>query len=68
MSRSSAVALLVDTRQALRARFGDKASPEAQHVERMLLEVERLLLDVRAGRTFAFDLEFPSPLHVIVSD
>lgn len=68
MSRTSAVALLVDTRQALSADLHEKPQSETERNQRMLQDVERLLLNVRVGRTREFLLEFPSRIHVIVSD
>lgn len=68
MSRTSAIGLLVDTRQALAADLHEKPSHSGQSNEQMLRDVERLLLDVRVGRTREFHLEFPSRIHVIVSD
>ncbi len=68
MSRTSAIGLLVDARQALAADLHDKPSPGGQSSEQMLRDVERLLLDVRVGRTREFQLEFPNRVHVIVSD
>ena len=66
MSRTSAIGLLVDTRQALTTDLREKHGDERS--EQLLHEVERLLLDVRVGRTREFQLEFPSRIHVIVSD
>jgi hypothetical protein len=68
MSRSSAIGLLVDTRQALAADLHEKSPPGGHSSEQMLRDIERLLLDVRVGRTREFRLEFPSQIHVIVSD
>lgn len=68
MSRTSAIGLLVDTRQALAADLHEKPSHGGLSSEQMLRDVERLLLDVRVGRTREFQLEFPSRIHVIVSD
>jgi hypothetical protein len=68
MSRTSAVGLLVDTRQALTTDLHDKQHRDPQRSQQLLQEVERLLLDVRVGRTREFHLEFPSRIHVIVSD
>lgn len=68
MSRASAIALLVDTRQALNADLRDKPPHEAERNQRMLQDVERLLLNVRVGRTNEFHLEFPNPVHVLVSN
>ncbi|MGN6233899.1 MAG: hypothetical protein ACTHNZ_22405 [Trinickia sp.] len=67
MSRTSAVGLLVDTRQALTTDIRDKPH-DTQRSQQMLQDVERLLLDVRIGRTREFMLEFPNRIHVIVSD
>ena len=66
MSRTSAIGLLVDTRQALTTDLREKHGDERS--EQLLHEVERLLLDVRVGRTREFQLEFPGRIHVIVSD
>lgn len=68
MSRTSAVALLVDTRQALAAGLGDKPPDETERNQRMLQDIERLLLNVRVGRIHEFHLEFPNRVHVLVSD
>jgi hypothetical protein len=68
MTRTSAVALLVGTRRALRDELQDKPAHETSRTERMIQNLERMLLDVRAGRTSEFDLEYPSRVHVIVSD
>ncbi len=68
MSRRSAVGLLVDTRQTLAKGLHEKAQQEVERNQQRLQEVERLLLDVRAGRTREFQLAFPNPIHVIVSD
>ncbi len=68
MSRTSAVALLVDARQALTANLRDKPQQEAERNQRMLQDIERLLLNVRAGRTNEFHLEFPNRVHVLVSN
>ncbi len=68
MSRTSAVALLVDTRSRLVRELSDKPSHETQRHTDLIKDVERLLLDVRIGRTREFDMIFPSNIHVIVSD
>lgn len=68
MSRTSAVAMLVDSRRAIVHELEDKPVHDAPRYERLLKEVERLLLDVRVGRIREFDLEFPSRARVIVSD
>ncbi len=68
MTRTSAVALLVGSRRAIRDELEDKPAQDSSRSERMLQNLERMLLDVRAGRTSEFDLEYPLPVHVIVSD
>lgn len=68
MSRTSAVAMLVDARRAVMHEREGKFAHDVPRFERLLGEVERLLLDVRVGRVREFGLEFPSHVHVIVSD
>lgn len=68
MSRTSAIALLVDTRRALAGETHETSQNNTARNQQMLQEVERLLLNVRVGRTREFDLEFPTRIHVIVSN
>lgn len=68
MSRRSAVGLLADARRTLAAELHEKPQREAERNQQILHELERLLLDVRVGRTREFQLVFPSRMHVIVSD
>ncbi|HTI16806.1 MAG TPA: hypothetical protein VL598_03995 [Trinickia sp.] len=68
MSRTSAVALLVDARRTLLDGLEDKPADEATRNQRLLKDIERRLLDVRAGRTLEFDIEYPVSLHIMVSD
>lgn len=68
MSRTSAIGLLVDTRQALVAHMHDNPPDEAERNQQMIQQVERLLLDVRIGRTREFRLEFPNRIDVVVND
>ena len=67
MSRKSAVALLVATRRALITEIQEKPPYDTRHLDQLLSELERLLLDVRVGRIREFDLEYPRRVHVIVS-
>lgn len=67
MSRTSAVALLVDTRRALTANAHETPTGSERH-QAMLQEVERLLLNVRVGRTREFALEYPNRMQIFVSD
>jgi hypothetical protein len=68
MSRTSAVALLVQKRRAIFDGLKDKAAHEMSREEQTLKTLERLLLDVRIGRIREFDIENPMPLHIIISD
>ena len=68
MSRTSAVGLLVDTRQTVAKDLHDKPAHDASRQQQMLQELDRLLLDVRIGRTREFEIETPTRIHVIVSD
>jgi hypothetical protein len=68
MSRRRAVALLVDARRAVADGLPDKPAHEAARDELLLTTLERLLLDVRVGRTREFDLAYPAPVHIIASD
>ncbi|WP_147426605.1 hypothetical protein [Trinickia fusca] len=68
MSRTSAVALLVDARQSLAAELQEKAKHAPEHSEQMLRDIERLLLDVRIRRVREFQLEYPTRVYVIVSE
>jgi hypothetical protein len=68
MSRTSAVALLVDTRRTVTEGLADKPAHEAGHDEQRLKSIERLLLDVRVGRIREFQLDHPVQMHIIVTD
>ncbi len=68
LSRKSAVALLVDARRALADQLSESSPNEAARIEQMLRTIERLLLDVRVGRTREFDMEYPTLVRIIVSD
>ncbi|WP_042300116.1 hypothetical protein [Paraburkholderia kururiensis] len=68
MSRSRAISLLVETRQSMLAEADHSSSPpEAQRMRAAVDQINRLLLDVRAGRTREFELGSPTPMRVIVS-
>jgi hypothetical protein len=68
MSRTSAVALLVDTRRTMTESLQDKSAHEAVHDEQRLKSIERLLLDVRVGRVREFQLDHPVRMHIVVTD
>lgn len=68
VSRSRAISLLVETRQSLLAEADHSSSPtEAQRMRAAVDQIDRLLLDVRAGRTREFELSNPTPMHIVVS-
>lgn len=68
MSRSRAISLLVETRQSMLAEADHSSSPtETQRMRVAVGQIDRLLLDVRAGRTREFELSGPTPMRVVVS-
>jgi len=67
MPRTRAIALLVATRKALLAHADERLPSDTKRVRDSAAALERLLLDVRAGRVDSFELTFPSPMHVTVS-
>jgi hypothetical protein len=67
MSRTHAIALLVATRKTMLAHADERLPADARRMRDGAASLERLLLDVRAGRVEAFELLYPSPIHVTVS-
>ncbi|HEY1611337.1 MAG TPA: hypothetical protein VGG24_18895 [Paraburkholderia sp.] len=67
MTRSRAIALIVTTRKAMLAHAGERLPPETKRLRDGAAVLERVLLDVRAGRLDAFELSYPRPLHVTIS-
>ena len=67
MPRTRAIALIVSTRKAMLAHAEERLPDDAQRMRDGAAALERLLLDVRAGRVDAFELMHPSPIHVTVS-
>ncbi|HKT97393.1 MAG TPA: hypothetical protein VJS30_12765 [Paraburkholderia sp.] len=67
MSRRRAIALIVNARTTLLASFDERPPTDAQHHEARVADLTRLLFDVRAGRVNEFELNEPTPMHVIVA-
>lgn len=68
MRRASAVTFLLNRRHTW---FGKIAATTSGNVERETREIEsieRLVLDVRAGRVRTFELAHPTAVAVIVTD
>ncbi|QGZ55368.1 hypothetical protein [Paraburkholderia acidiphila] len=67
MSRPSAIALIVRSRKSLLADADEHPSAEAERLRAAAADLTRLLLDVRAGRMNAFELNEPTRMRVVVS-
>ena len=66
MPRSRAIALIVSTRKAMLSHANERLPADNRKLVDGAASLERLLLDVRAGRVDSFDLTFPEPIHVTV--
>jgi hypothetical protein len=67
MSRPSAIALIVRSRNALLTDAEERMPAEAERLRAAAADLTQLLLDVRAGRVNAFDLYEPARMRVVVS-
>ncbi|WP_258002345.1 hypothetical protein [Burkholderia sp. WAC0059] len=67
MPRHRAIALIVSIRQSMLEKIDERLPDDAQRTREAAAELERLMLDVRAGRLDSFELKSPSPMHVTVS-
>ena len=67
MSRTSAIALIVNSRKSLLADAEERMPADAQRLHAAAENLTRLLLDVRAGRVNAFELNEPTRMRVFVS-
>ncbi|WP_321964267.1 hypothetical protein [Paraburkholderia sp. J7] len=67
MSRPSAIALIVRSRQSLLADADERPLAEAERLRATAADLTRLLFDVRAGRANAFELNEPTRMRVVVS-
>jgi hypothetical protein len=68
MPRKRALALIVAARRELLAKIAEQFPGAGQPLNDEAAQLERLMLDVRAGRIDEFELHKPTPIHVIVSD
>jgi hypothetical protein len=68
MRRGSAVTYLLERRRAWFATIADTPSGNLEMESRELEKIERLILDVRAGRVRAFELTQPKRVSVFVTD
>jgi len=67
MSRPSAIALIVRSRNALLTDAEERMPAEAERLRAAAADLTQLLLHVRAGRVNAFDLYEPARMRVVVS-
>lgn len=67
MPRSRAIALVASARHAMLAHADERLPADAKRLREGAASLERLLLDVRAGRVDSFELAYPSPIKVVVS-
>ncbi|SDH56198.1 hypothetical protein [Paraburkholderia phenazinium] len=68
MGRGSAVTYLIARRRAWFATITATPSGNVELESRQLELLERLILDVRAGRVRSFELTQPKPVSVVVTD
>jgi hypothetical protein len=67
MSRTSAIALIVNSRKSLLADAEERMPADAERLRAAAENLTRLLLDVRAGRVHAFELNEPTRMRVFIS-
>jgi hypothetical protein len=67
MSRTSAIALIVNSRKSLLAEAEERMPADAERLRAASEDLTRLLLDVRAGRVTAFELNEPTRMRVFIS-
>jgi hypothetical protein len=68
MQRASAVLYLLHRRREWSTRIESAQTGDAQFEMQQLAVIERLILDVSAGRVHAFELDHPKAVAVFVSD
>ncbi|MGF6773646.1 hypothetical protein P3T18_006160 [Paraburkholderia sp. GAS199] len=68
MRRTSAVTFLVERRRTWLGKIAAKPSGDVEQETREVDSIERLILDVRAGRVSAFELTDSRAVAVIVTD
>ncbi|WP_293046569.1 hypothetical protein [Paraburkholderia sp.] len=67
MPRKRAIALIVGARNDLLSHAAERIPADAQPLNETAAQLERLLLDVRAGRINEFELHHPAHIHVWIS-
>jgi hypothetical protein len=67
MRRGSAVTYLLERRHAWFARIAGTPSGNVEMESREIERIERLILDVRAGRVHAFELTQPKRVAIFVT-
>jgi hypothetical protein len=68
MRRESAVTYLLDQRRAWLAKISSTSSGNVETESRQLELLDRLILDIRAGRIHTFELTHPKPVSIFVTD
>ena len=68
MGRGSAVTYLLEQRRAWFARISATSTGNVEMESRQLELLDRLILDVRAGRAHTFELTHPKPVAIFVTD
>ena len=68
LRRASAVLYLLDCRRAVLEEIAATPSGDVESEFQGIELIERLILDVRAGRIHAFGLDHPKAVKVFVSD
>ena len=68
MRRGSAVTYLLERRRTCFAKIAKTPSGNVEMESREIERIERLILDVRAGRVRAFELTQPKHVAIFVSD
>jgi hypothetical protein len=68
MTRSRAVAYLLNTRRAMPEEIGGLRVIDAESQIHTLEAAERLILDVRSGRKSQFSVIFPEEIAVFITD
>ncbi len=68
MRRGSAVTYLLGQRRTWFAKISATSTGNVETESRQIELIERLILDVRAGRVRTFELTHPKPVAIFVTD
>jgi hypothetical protein len=68
MGRASAVTYLLESRRAIFEKIADSLTGNVETESRELEQIDRLILDVRAGRVQAFELKHPKAVAIFVTN